>query len=108
ARRASSARGADRWRRARLARGPAVPSLFIHSQSVNRGLDRAVRGLAEPADGRVLHRQPDLVEQRDLVLHAADRLLLRDPVQRLLLTHRADAAGHALAARLVAEERRDP
>ena len=28
-------------------------------------------------------------------------------MQRLFLAHRADAAGHALAARLVAEERRD-
>ena len=40
-------------------------------------------------------------------LRAAARAPRDEARERLLLAHRADAAGHALAARLVAEERRD-
>ena len=50
----------------------------------------------------------DLGDQRQLVCHAAARPLRGQPQQRLLLADGADPAGHALAARLVAEERRDP
>ena len=42
-----------------------------------------------------------------LVGDAAARAVGGEPEQRLLLAHGADAAGHALAARLVAEERGD-
>src|SRR5690606_22454417 len=76
------------------------------AQPVHGRFDGAVRGLAEPADGRVLHGRADLREERQLAgrIPAA---VADEPVQRLLLPHRADAAGHALAAGLVAEEARD-
>src|SRR5438132_1238169 len=49
-----------------------------------------------------------LVEQRELVGDAAVRPPGGEPPQRFLLADGADPAGHALAARLVAEERGDP
>src|SRR5690348_670649 len=88
---------------------PGATSLRVqYTNSMYRRLDRRVRGLTEPADRRILHRQPDLVEQRDLLRNTADWRTVRDPTQRLFLAHRAHAARHALAARLVAEERGDP
>ena len=48
------------------------------------------------------------LEQRELVGARAEGAPVDQPVQRLLLAHRADAARHALPAALVAEEPRDP
>ena len=73
-----------------------------------RRLDRGRRRLAEAADRRVAHRLADLAEQRELVVARAERPPGGEPREQLLLAHGADAARDALAARLVAEERRDP
>ena len=51
---------------------------------------------------------PSSREQRQLVARRPVRPAGREPRQQLLLAHRADPAGDALAARLVAEERGDP
>src|ERR1700693_762848 len=63
--------------------------------------DRVGAGLARSADRRVAHRLRDVAEQRDVRILAIRR---QQPVQDLLLPHRADPARHALAAGLVAEE----
>src|ERR1051325_1570044 len=64
-----------------------------------RGVDRRVDGvgrrLAEVADGRVAHHLRQVGEHLDLV---AVRLPGCEPVQRLLLSDRADATRDALAA----------
>ena len=70
--------------------------------------DGARRRLAEAADRRVAHRLAELVEERVF--------LGREPLAAVVRARRAsasscrygaDAARHALAARLVAEERGD-
>src|SRR4029078_4723009 len=74
---------------------------------MDRRLDRGVGGLAKPADRRVLHGETDLIEKRDLLGYAAECLSAGDSIQCLLLANGADAARDTLAARFVAEERRD-
>src|SRR5205814_1019153 len=59
------------------------------------------RSLAEAADRGVLHDLGEIGEDLELV---AVRLAAGEALQRLLLADRADPAGDALAARLVAEE----
>src|SRR5688500_3350686 len=76
-------------------------------QSMDRGLDSAVGGLAEPADRRVLHRRTNLVGQRNLAWPSAAGPAADDPVERLFLAYGADSARHALATRFVPKERRD-
>ena len=63
-------------------------------------IDRVGGRLAEAADAGVAHRLADLAEQRQV----AFRRRVGEALDRLLLTHGADSARHALAARLVAEE----
>src|ERR1700710_244774 len=82
-------------------------SIAQDTNTVDRRFDRRVGSLAESADRCVLHGQSDLVEQCHLATYAADRTTAGDSMQRLFLTHRSDAARHALAARLVAKERCD-
>src|SRR3954462_8205812 len=74
---------------------------------MNRGLDRRVGGLAESANGGIFHREADLVEKRDLLGYAANRFSAGDSVQRLFLADSSHAAGNALPAGLIAEERCD-
>src|SRR4051812_35277497 len=69
-----------------------------------RRFDGARGGLPEAADRGVAHRLAELLEQRPLPRYGAERRAARQPVEQLLLAHGADAAGDALAARLVAEE----
>ena len=83
----------------------ASSSLTRTPQTSDRRFDRARRSLTETADRRVAHALADLGDHCQLLLDAADRLAGDEPRERLLLAHGADAAGHALAARLVAEER---
>ena len=66
-------------------------------------VDRVGGGLAEAADAGVAHRLADLAQQRQVAL----RRRVGEAFDRFLLPHGADPARHALAARLVAEERRD-
>ena len=73
-----------------------------------RGLDRRGRGLAEPADRRVAHRLADLAQEGQLILARTHPRAGRQPREQLFLADAADAARHALAARLVAEELGDP
>ena len=76
--------------------------------ATTRGLDRVRRGLAEAADRRVAHH---LRRARRAARSRRSTRAVRPPAasrqQRLLLPDGADAARHALAARLVAEERGD-
>src|SRR4051794_36960016 len=70
--------------------------------------DGRARRLAEPADGCVAHCLADLAEERQLRVAATVRRLRGEPPERFFLAHRPDPARHALPARLVTEERRDP
>ena len=73
----------------------------------DRGLDRRRSGLAEAADRRVAHRLAELGEQLQIA-PASSRSRpappCLQPLEQLVLPHRADAARHALAARLVSQE----
>src|SRR6267378_3726978 len=68
--------------------------------------DGVGRRLPQTADRRVAHRLRDIAQQHDVGTSIAV-WRGKEPFQDLLLTFRADAAWHALAARLVAEEPRD-
>src|ERR1700737_4484916 len=72
------------------------------------GLGRCGGGLTEATDGCVTHRLREILEQSDLVVSAADGPAGDKAVQELFLSHRADAARHALPARLIAEELGNP
>ena len=83
-------------------RSPKAPSVEM------RRRDGAGRGLPEAADRGVVHRPaPTSSSSASSVCSRAERRAAGQPAQRLLLAHRADPAGHALPARLVAEERGD-
>src|SRR3954452_19919797 len=85
-----------------------TPSSLENPQAPDRGLDCARCRLAETADRGVTHALPHLGDHRQLALRTADRVAGDKARERLLLTHRPDATGNALAARLVTEERGDP
>src|ERR1700735_4533518 len=80
---------------------------------LDRGLNRGQRRLAEAADRRVAGDVADVGEQFQFGGDGADRSGLPrhgagQPRHQFLLADRADPAGHALAAGLVAEEPGDP
>src|ERR1700742_3534410 len=73
------------------------------------GLDRRQRRLAEAADRRVAGDVADVLEQRQFGRDRPERRRLprhgsRQPRHELFLADRADPAGYALAAGLIAEE----
>src|SRR5262245_3200111 len=92
-----------------ICRGAALTSVPVPEDTEPRDcrLDGARGRLAEPADRRVAHALPDLADQRQLVVHRPARRPRPQPGERFLLANGADAAGHALSARLVTEERGD-
>ena len=96
-----------RVERHRLAHACA-PSIVEEMESLHRRLYGGCRRLAQPADRGVAHHLRDLVDQGDLLLPGADLPALDQPMERFFLADGADAARDALAARLVAEEARDP
>src|SRR6201996_4110115 len=74
-----------------------------------RSPTRCIPGsLTEAADRGILHHKTDIAKQDDVaLLRRGVAAVARDAQQRLLLAYRAYAAGHTLAAGLVAEEAGD-
>ena len=87
---------------------PITPAIALEETKFYRGLGRCGGGLTEAADGCVTHRLREILEQSYFVVSAADGPAGDEAVQELFLSHRADAARHALPARLIAEELGDP
>src|SRR5438876_224371 len=77
-------------------------------QFTNRGLHRRERRLSEPADRRIAHHLRHIVDEGELRRARSDGAPGRQPVERLVLPYGAETARHALSARLIAEEARDP
>src|ERR1700761_8474686 len=77
-------------------------------EAVDRRLDGIPGSLTEAADRGILHHKTDFAKQDDVaLLRRGVAAVARDAQQRFLLAYRAYAAGHTLAAGLVAEEAGD-
>ena len=90
-----SARGSSTCLRSAIASRRIADSIALEAVCPRPQIDAS--RITCPSSSRSAH----------LVARRADRAAARGAVQQLLLPHGADAAGHALAARLVAEERGD-
>ena len=108
----SAMRGAGGGRRCGhgpRSRSRPPPCRQVRPAGCGSRLDRRRRRLAEAADRRVAHRLRR--SRRAAPAPSSGEPIgrpAREPREQLLLAHGADPAGHALAARLVAEERGDP
>lgn len=75
------------------------------SETVDGGFDGVRGGLTQTADRGVFHDLPDVTQHQHVSFADDGRVpVVGDPLQRLLLTHGAHPAGHALTTGLVAEE----
>src|SRR5450432_594315 len=87
--------------------GARAASLMKKTPAIQRGFERARSGLPEPADRSVPHGLPHLAQHPDFFRDGTERPVTNKPLQRFLLANHAAAAGNALAAAFLAEERGD-